>query len=706
MPRQDVAVELFYDGAWHDLVIDDAVLADTQIKIMRGDGDESAAMRPTSITMRLLDFDEKYRTTNPESPLYGKAGVNTPLRVSVGGVVRGCGEVTSWRSGRSRDYRRTPRRGSAWVDLEANGLSWRINQWSQPIESPMVRGVKGFGAPVNSMWPLEDESDSTILTNVTAGGVPGQFSGVDLGDDERPAGASRTARLRAGGRMTGRFLASTGTGWQFTFASKLAAIPGSATYQPMATWQDTMGRRWSWEANNANFAWFCYAADGTLLGSSATAYGSRSPNLWNRYLLRVQIVGANVQVEPSWYTEGEPSQVGTTWSFAGTNTGRLRDWAIDANTHTTDGWYVGVFGVNDYPTNIFSADGIQSFNGYVGERAGIRFGRLMNELGLNWAFNGTLGLSTPMGAQPSATFAEILREIRDTDDAILFESKTVVNFVLSMRNYRLNLAPALTLDIDGDNHGFPTLPEEVTDDLPIHNVVTASNRFGGEFTASDTTSPMGTAPPPAGRGEYRQTVDLNVADQFVDLEQQANWWLNRGTVDLPRFPAVTINLAALHPDRIAEIEVVTIGSVIEIVGYREYTIRMHVIGYTETIGTHARKITYVCAPNRQFDVGTYDDGVKRYDSGSTTLKADVSATDTALIFRTVDPGDLWSTVDTPYDVIISGQRQTITTMGAAVLVAGAYDQAATAVRGVDGVRKGLAAGDSIHVATPGRWGLQ
>src|SRR6188474_2183521 len=159
MPKNDVAVELFYDGAWHDLVPADDVFADTPIVIQRGDGDESAAPRPSSISLRLANDDDQFRTTNPESPLYGKAGVNTPLRVLVGGVSRGQVEVSSWKAGQTRDFRANPRRGKAWVDIEGGGLLQRVGQWTEPLKSPFRRYNETL-THVIGYWPLEQDRGS------------------------------------------------------------------------------------------------------------------------------------------------------------------------------------------------------------------------------------------------------------------------------------------------------------------------------------------------------------------------------------------------------------------------------------------------------------------------------------------------------------------------------------------------------------------
>jgi hypothetical protein len=186
------------------------------------------------------------------------------------------------------------------------------------------------------------------------------------------------------------------------------------------------------------------------------------------------------------------------------------------------------------------------------------------------------------------------------------------------------------------------------------------------------------------------------------MPQQANWWLRRGTVDLPRYPTVMIDLNA-KPGLITAVNAVDVGNVITISGYRENLIRLYVLGWTEVIGSHTRTITFVCAPDQQFVVGVYDAAASRYDLRSSVLNAFKSAGVTAMTFKQTSD-ESWSTTSTPYDLFISGERITVTSMGVRSGT-GPWLQAATVVRGVNGVNKDLATNAPVHIATPGRYAL-
>lgn len=701
MPEQDVGVELFYDGAWNDLVPAGDVFAwNGAITITRGQGDESPAPRPAQIALQLDNGDDKYRTSNPTSALYGKAGRNTPIRVKVGGTVRGTAETSSWAPDQDPEFDlgASPQLGRAWVDVEAGGLLQRVNQWSDPLRSPMYRQISSY-ATLTGYWPLEDPSGSTRLTQVVPLGRPGTMAGtVNLAGDTGALGAEQSVTIGANGAINGYFVTSTASGWQVSWVMKLAAAPGGAGYNTVFRVADTKGRTWAWNMSNANHQIVVTDSDGSTLETGTASYGSLDVTSWFRVRLKVTVSGSTITYEPAWYPQSSTSVTGFTDTFSGTSTGQPRTWQATFNSYTDGAAYGHVFAVTDTTLNLTGGfDAVQAFNGYSGETAGARFTRLTGELGVTSTVVGTSADSYMMGPQVVATFPDLLREILTTEDGLIFDDIDSVGLIFLLRNARYNQSAALALTPTD----LPALPREVTDDLDVHNIVTASNRGGGDFTVADNTGPLGTQDPPDGVGIYRQTVDVNVvADD--DLPQQANWWLRRGTVDLPRYPQLTLDLNA-QPGLITDVEAVDIGSVITITGMREYTVRLYVLGWVETIGTHSRTITFTCAPDQQFVVGVYDDTVKRYDLRTCTLDGDHTNNDTTLLFAITDD-EQWSTTAEPYDLLISGELVTVTAMGARS-GSGPYAQTATVTRSVNGIVKALPDGASVHIANPARWAL-
>lgn len=705
MPKQDVSVELYYDGSWHDIAAADDVYAESPIVIQRGQGDESPAPRPAQLSMRLANDDDRYRTSNPESPLYGRAGRNTPARVSVGGVVRGVVEASSWGCDQTSDFRADPPRGKAWTDVEGGGILQRIGQWTEPLKSPFREFNDRITESVG-YWHCEQAKGSTTLDSTVPGVAPPQswernFYGVAFDSQHRPPGSAPLMDVAEPAQVALNF-AATGArdstaGWQFSWAARYGDPEGTDRYlmyvytlsdvQYLVKLAPTEGKLYFY----VGIPGFSYVS----LGEASKSYGSYDFTQWTLFNIGTSHSAGTTTAWLEWTNGDNTASDILVVNFSGV-TSALRAWFfLGAAGEVPDGSTVGHFlGVNVdlFTVDLFSADRIYAWTGYLGELAAERFGRLCGQLDVPYYVSTSWAASQPMGPQPVASLSEQIEEITTTEDALLFDLKTELRLYLLCRADRYNRTPAVELTPED----LPALPREVTDDQGVHNIVTMVQRDGADATSRDDTGPLGTLPPPDGAGEYRQRIDVNVEDPFTTLPALAGWWRNRGTVDLPRFPQVKINLNALAPARVAQIEAVDVGDVITITGFREYTVRLYVLGYTEVIGTHTREITFVCAPDRQFDVGKYNNG-RRYGSASTTLAADLTTTEQVWSIRTVNEGDVWSTT-AGYDVIVGGEVCTTTNVTAAVLSGGYWTQTMTCTRSVNGIVKTHSTGDRVTIA--------
>lgn len=708
MPEQDVTVELYYDSAWHDITANNDVLADTPITITRGQGDEGAAFRPAQISARLANDDDRYRTTNPVSPLYGKAGRNTPVRVSVGGTGRGTAEASSFSADQTQDFRQSPRRGNAWVDLEAGGLLQRIGQWSQPLRSALYRYVALSGTTPAEWWPMEDVDGSSVAVSASGGLSMAPVTAVRYtlpdGSALPPGGAPKFAdgktitgsaglpSFQGGGTLRAPVRTATFNGYAVDWVMQFAAgtDEGGTTSADVFSWRES-GTYVHFTVNvikNFVTVFYANAADDAILASTGSTVVALDVYDGTPHHFRYQVrqnggnYSATLYIDGTSYTTSSPAGTVGRPTSVEWNPGEDRgDYLPIAAGHLII-WASGQLG--DQPA-VFEA-----VNGYAGERTAYRLGRLLDEEGVAYLVRGDPDVSSPMGPQRVDTLPNLLKEIVTTEDGLLLDERGELLLIFTMRNYRYNQEPNLAL-VPAD---LPALPREVTDDLAVHNVVTASQREGGDATARDDTGPLSTQPPPDGAGEYRQTVDVNVDDED-DLPQYANWWLRKGTVNLPRFPQVTIDLNA-KPGLVAAVESVDIGDVITITGYREDVIRLYALGTTETIGTHSRTVTFICAPDQQFQVGEWSSTDCRYDSSASTLNASYSSTATTMVVAFTDRADAWSTTSEPYDWMVAGERITVTSM-AAVSGSGPYTQSATVTRSVNGVSKAQTAGAAVHM---------
>ncbi|MEV6306486.1 carbohydrate binding domain-containing protein [Actinoplanes sp. NPDC051861] len=684
MPN-DVALEIFYDGGWHDLVAGDDVFADAPLVIQRGDGAESAAPRPASLTARLNNAEDTYRTSNPESPLFGKAGRNTPVRATVGGTVRAVTEESSWSSGQTRDFRARPRRGKAWVDLDSGGLLRRIGQWTEPLKSPFYTYNAALGT-LGGYWPMEDARGTARAFTPVTGARNSALIGQSFDSQKRPPGSGPVAEVNtlidtATFRMAPGDGAST-SGWQYSLVTYIGDL-NNLFHSPISL---QLGNGYSVffsldDSTDTSLIDVFDPSGSQVAAQSANFNGYQFTGQWVMFVLKATYSAPNTTFQIYYRSADENSWLTYTLAHAMTPSIVRAAFANSLPEGSAYGHVTATVGLTDSLTDEAR---FTAFRGHAGETTAQRFARLCTAKNLAYSIVGDQSKATPMGPQPLAAFPEQLKEIRDTEDGLLFDAVDGAELALVLRDARYNRTP---VSIDVTELPFP--PPEVTDDLPVHNLVTAAQRDGGDATAEDSTGPLGTQDPPDGAGEYRHTVDVNL-DDSTDLPQVANWWLRRGTVNLPRYPAVTVNLAALDAARVAELEAVDVGDVLELTGYRENPIRLHVLGYTETIGwPNARTIVFQCAPDQQFDVGVY--GQRRYDLRTSTVSGSHTASATRLwVQMTAD--EAWSRTSLPYDWVVAGERIRVlgmTKLGSVAPVDGTFEAGIDASWYVQGGSSGV-----------------
>jgi hypothetical protein len=697
MGAHNVIPQVYYSGAWQNVTAE--ILNSEKIKITRG-LTEQGRLRPAKIEWTFNNATDKWRPTNPTSVVYGLVGRNTAVALSCDSSVRAVCEASSWQPDQSLGFAvGPPARGLRWVDLTAEGLLRRIGLWTEPLRSPMYRQIHQY-TNLRGYWPLEDPTTSTQLTNSYPGGPAGTFTGITLSAGAGPPGSDEVVASSDVSVMSGRFASASGTaGWQFAWAAKLAAA-APVGHLEMITWATTNGYRWSWSVNVNTFRITVTQGGVTLLDNSYGFGAGVDPATWVSFRVKVSVSGGTVTVEGAWHNLYATVFYGFTDTFAGT-AGALSSWRQEGNSTTNSARYAHVFGVTTVADNLLSYEALHSFEGYVGETAAARFQRLCDEVGVARTVVGTAGFTWPMGAQKSDTFLDLLSEIAETEDALIFDTAGSVGLTMRTRLDLYNQTAKMALSFGTDIAPPFT---EVIDDDGVHNRVTVKQRDGSEATVSLDTGPLSTLPPPDGVGEYKQTVNVNVSSE-ADLPQLAGWWLSRGTAQGigGRYPQVTLDLDG-NPGLITAANSVDVGDRITITGREPETIGLLVIGIVETIETHRRKLTFTCIPDTVFNPGKYDDAAARYDSASTTVNFAQTTTSTTWAIKTTDVDDVWSTTSTPYDWEVAGERVTVTAMTAPA-GAGPYTQNATVTRSVNGVVKTHAVGEQIQLADPARYGL-
>lgn len=692
MSGLNLITQLYIDGAWTTYPSYTEMGWSTQVG-----PDPASGTQPSKVTFSLASPTYAMDPSEPTSPLYGKIGRNTPVRLRVAGSTLCIAEASSWAPDRSVEHKPGVR-GISWVDLTGEGLLRRLGQWTDPLASAMTRqtlsvsGLLGF-------WPGEDGTDAdTLFQASTALAANATFSGtVDLAGDDGAGGSDKLAQLGPDGRITGTFVTATGDGYQISWTAKMAVQPASAAYLDVFTWRDGDGRFWQWMANNTDFRILVTSGAGATLYDATTSYAGREPNNYLRYRMRVTVGGGNITLEPAWYVQDDPAPAGFTANFAATTARRPRQWTLAGNTYM-DGAAVGmVFATTDTAANLLTASARDAFNGYLGELCSWRYYRLLTEEGLSASYIGNFLETRQMGRQKPGRLLDLVEEAVRTDGGLLYDWDNGIGLLFRMYNSIKGQTPALALDISNLSPGL----KKKIDDVGAANDITATNWDDTKYRTQQTTGRMSVANPPAGQGRLTGGLDVSLR-YFDDLVQRTEFERVRNTVDRPRYPRLTVNLLG-EPGFRAAITALRPGDIVSLTGVEAQAIYLVVMTIGRS-GDGAQDVaTLDCVPADVFLTGVYD--TSRYDLRSSTVAA-AAASATTLTFTQTDD-EAWSSTSS-YDLFCSGERVGILAgnMGARTGT-GPWQQVATGVvRAKNGVSKALPAGSEAHVATPGRWGLK
>lgn len=612
MVQHTVAHEVFHGGAWHTVSADVHEPSNTVVK--RG-LDQFGDLKAGSLSFTFLDPDETYVPGNPMSPLYGIAERAMPCRLTVDGSVRCVTEAAVFAP--DRPLGETPK-----VDLRADGLLARIGSWTEPLRSPLYRAVSALPSLVGH-WSLEDGRDAEAASNSLPGGRPATIQLMTFGDADAPDGATSAATFdEADNTSRLDFVfepAATTTGWQVSWALKLPAVPGVTTLQ-IISWRTSNGYRWLMNTLAGLFQFKAVAPDGTTLLELNGSYTGAEPNQWVMFRLKASVSGGTVTMEPAWYVQGQNVPAGVSGTFAGT-VGRLDRGSMNGNAYMDGALVSHVYGVSDPALDLQSYAIRRAFDGFVGELAGDRFGRLLDEAGVDWVLVGDAEDTLPMGRQHADPLSRQLQEIAETDQALIYDART--SNAVEMRT-RADMYRQTPVAFAWPGDVAPPFNERY-DYVGVANRMTASQRDGGEATEALLSGPMSVLPVPDGIGEKKGGMDVNVSTEAL-LPDLAGWGLAQGTLPGGRFPEITFDLDA-RPDLAATVSAIEIGDLIALVGYRYDTIRLIVLALRETVQNFRRLITFTCMPGDVFaQVAEYDDTAARYDSKTTTLKNAVVAT--------------------------------------------------------------------------------
>jgi hypothetical protein len=595
------------------------------------------------------------------------------------------GEISAWPT------RWDASGGDVYVPVQAGGIMRRLGQGASPLDSTLRRRIPSDPSVV-AYWPMEDGRDAAQAYSPTPGVQPMQVSGLSFGSDDTLAGSNPLPTVGTGASIRASVPTSSTGAWRIEFVYRIPTTPAGDANLQFLTFTTASGYTWRVGIGAADVHLDVTTSDGSSLLSSAIIPTNFFSGAWSRFYVQASQSSGNVAYDIGWYTVGG-NFTHITGSFAG-NASRV--------TAITTSFPNGLSGISIGHVTVFSALDVAIFNGadtgFAEEDAADRYVRLCAEEGIPATLPyGTAG-TAPVGPQRPGAVLDLLEEAADADVGVLYEARDSIALAYRPRVTLYNQTPALALDYTARGEVAPPL-EPTEDDTQTRNDITVSRPSGSSARAVLDAGALSVQAPPLGVGRYTtsQTANVQSDTQLPDL---AGWLLHLGTTDEPRYPQVTVNLAAgpwLRGDACA----VDLGDLITIsnppVWLPPGDIRAMVQGYTEIIGVFDWTIAYNCTPGSPWTVAVLEDDVLgRCDTDGSELAADADANDTTISVA-VTAGPLWTTAadQYPFDLRVGGEIVTATACSGS-----SSPQTFTVTRAVNGIVRGWDAGTDVRLANP------
>ncbi len=683
----DVTIELYYDSTWNS--INSFVYHRTMnpITIVRGRQNEARNCDPGTASFELNNRDGRFSPKNPNSPLFGKIGRNTPVRfkVTYGATtyIRFVGEITSWPSRWDLSEK------DIWVPVTASGILRRLSQGSKPLQSSLYRTMIGAATGdvvPTEYWSLEDGPDATQFASAV-GGLPGKgVAGFSAADVPIPAGhsgipgSSTSVALALGAKvvMPVRPYADTGQ-WilQGAFISDDLDDGEPAMGVVLANGTRIIASVIDAGIEVQNLSVEIHAADDSVIfaGDNDVSNGgivgdpmsiviaSIDTGPGDTFLVRVLDGAGTVRAEVTTTNVGYGA---VTQVEATTGGGVIGQPFVGAS-------HVGLFTDAAFDVDVDTIEGARATSGWNKEPAGERFAHLCEQAQIPYQVIGDADASALMGPERTVSRLQSMRDAEATDQGFLFETRSELGLAFRTNASRYNQVP-LQLDY-GSHIGHPFDPEP--DDRGVANDREVKRREGSSARRELASGPLSIQDPPDGVGRYDDsiTVDVYSDDQ---VEHMAAWRLHIGTWDAERYPRVKVDLA--YPGNsgiVADIAGLDSGDLITIDNLPAWlppeTCELLVEGYTEHIGFFTWDFTFNCSPAGAYNtVGVWGLlGQELHTAMNTsTTSADIATTSGPLLKT--------SGLGSGYPIAIGSERLQVTAVAASTVTYGAAGTAAHA----------------------------
>lgn len=331
-----------------------------------------------------------------------------------------------------------------WVPIETSGIIRRLGQGVKPIGSAIRRETMSSAKrSPRQYWPAEDGEGSRFIASAIEEAPPMRVVGVesaDLASFDGFTGSAAIPVLNAA-RFFGDVPEYVVTGQTQIRWIMFVDPAGANDLQQIMTVRTDTGLQWEITYHTAgggisaqvygrdpdgdfvlleDSGIFNFAVDGTLL----------------RMALEVHQEGADIRYTVGKVEPGAPTGNSFGDQFiTGQTMGRVLKLSFGEGRNLGN-VAIGHISVHGEVTSIFDLG--QALDGWIGERAGVRFDRLNAEEGVPSEINGDPADTAAMGPQRSDTLLNLLEECAVADGGILHETRSILGLTYRTRKTLYN----------------------------------------------------------------------------------------------------------------------------------------------------------------------------------------------------------------------------------------------------------------------------
>lgn len=583
----------------------------------------------------------------------------------------------------------------------ASGITRRLGQGAAELHSVMRRALSALGPETIGYWPMEEPEGATTFAPAIGSRVAQIDGAVHLAAYQDFAGSEPMPKLGTGRIRLFTDVYEPSPDAQVRWVGRIASGDVPDEQHWMRIYLTGTLARVDVRAKTTGYAIYAFDSDGNSRGFAAYSIDMSTDQ---RFSVEFEQDGDHVQLTfsqlaagdtQSWVGGVEVQDVGPLGRVTQVifNPARL-DYAESAIGHVT---------VENEVTSLFDVSS-QALDGYDGEHALRRMGRLTLAHDIRLMARGVSSMTPQTGRERVATLLDVIRETASADGGMLHDDSAGLG--LRYRTHAsLYSQPGVLVPYE-DNLIIPFEP--LDDDALTRNRVTVKREGGSDFTVEQTVGPMSIQAPPDGVGIYDEALTRNLHSDVQTIDH-ARWRLHVGTWDEGRYPTLGVDLA--HPTLLADpvltrdLLALTPGDRLVITDPPPWlppsSVDVIVTGVRITVTPMNILLQWSCVPAGPYQAAYWLSG-HRWSGDGTVLADEALAADTELSVTT-PAGVWWTSADGPYDIVIGGERMTVTAAEAGPFTESS-NQALTVIRSVNGVVRTHAASAGVALAEPSFYG--